>query len=256
MPQLKKPLIAVPADCQFFDNYKWHAAPEQYLNAVNNIAHLCPIILPSLGTNENLDAILDVVDGVLITGAKSNIEPHHYGKEKFLKGEIFDPARDENSFNLIRAAIERGLPLLAICRGIQEMNVALGGTLSQALQDLDNHDDHRASETDNQDEKFKICQSITIVADSFLSSIIKENAILVNSVHQQGIELLAPQLVINATANDGTIEAVSVKNAKNFTLGVQWHPEYWAENDKPSNQIFNAFGKAVRAHQQQSLLRK
>ncbi|EJF89368.1 gamma-glutamyl-gamma-aminobutyrate hydrolase family protein [Bartonella tamiae] len=248
MTLASKPLIALPADCPFFDGYIWHAAPEQYIKAAQNVAKVTPVIVPSIGNIADLSSILNCVDGVLITGAKSNIEPHHYGQKSTAQHEPFDPSRDNASLALIRATIERQLPLLAICRGLQELNVALGGTLSAALQEIEGKIDHRATQTTDNDQKFAIHQTVHINHEGCLATILGEDTILVNSVHQQGIEQLAPRLIAEATAPDGTIEAVRVKNTQNFALGLQWHPEYWAETDTSSRKIFEAFGKAVYCH--------
>lgn len=245
-----KPLIAVPADCPFFDGYVWHGAPEQYLKAASDVADVTPVIVPSLGNESNLTSILGVVDGVLITGAKSNVEPSRYGKDVLEEYGPYDPARDYSSLFLIRAAIEKGLPLLTICRGIQELNVALGGTLSPAIQNIPGRADHRAPETNDSDEKFAIHQPVHIRSHTCLAAILGEGDIMVNSVHQQGIETLAPRLVSEAIALDGTIEGVSVKDARTFAIGVQWHPEYWAKSDEASRKIFEAFGKAVHQHRE------
>lgn len=248
-----KPLITVPADCPNFGGYVWHGTPQQYLKAVSEVAGLAPLIVPSLGKQSDLDSILAVVDGVLISGAKSNVEPSRYGEKPTPDHEPFDVARDETSFFLIRAAIERGLPILAICRGIQELNVALGGTLLPALQKIPGRFDHRATDTSNNDRKFAIRHPVLVHDNTFLHTILGVGKIMVNSVHQQGIKTLAPRLVAEATAPDGTIEAVSVKDATTFALGVQWHPEYWATSDEPSKKIFEAFGKAVYRHKDQRL---
>ena len=248
MPGKLKPLVAVPADCPSFDGYIWHGAPQQYLTAASEVGGLAPVIVPSLRSESDVHSILAVVDGVLVTGAKSNVEPSRYGQKATIDYQPFDLARDEISFLLIRAAIERGLPLLAICRGIQELNVALGGTLSPALQDIPGRLDHRAAKTDDNDEKFAIRQPVFVHANTILATIVGTGEIMVNSVHQQGIKTLAPRLICEATASDGTIEAVSVKDAEALALGVQWHPEYWATSDEASKKIFLAFGKAVYDH--------
>lgn len=248
-----KPLIAVPSDCLGFDGYVWNGAPVQYLEAASKVADVAPLIVPSLGRDSDIQSILAVVDGVLITGAKSNVNPARYGEAATTDHEPFDFARDETSFCLIHAAIRLGLPLFAICRGIQELNVALGGTLSPALQKIPGKLDHRANDKSDSDKKFAIRQPVHVCENTSLSKIVGTGVIMVNSVHQQGINKLAPRLVAEATAPDGTIEAVSVKDAKDFSLGVQWHPEYWATNDIPSNKIFKAFGKAVHHHNDKRL---
>ncbi|MGU3399547.1 gamma-glutamyl-gamma-aminobutyrate hydrolase family protein [Brucellaceae bacterium D45D] len=242
------PLIAVPTDVQQFENYTWHAAPHQYLAAVIDVADVTPLLVPSFGDRIDLDAILDAVDGVLITGAKSNVNPALYGVEPSAAFEPYDDARDATSLPLIRAAIKKGVPLLAICRGIQELNVALGGTLATEIQALEGRMDHRAPQSDKQDERFAIQHPVTIKPDSCLGQILKQESVRVNSVHRQAIDQLAPRLAVEAVADDGTVEAVSVTDAKGFVVGVQWHPEYWAATDTPSRKIFEAFGEAVRKH--------
>ena len=248
-----KPLVAVPSDCPEFDGYVWNGAPVQYLEAASKVADVAPLIVPSLGRDADIQSILAVVDGVLITGAKSNVNPARYGEAATTDHEPFDFSRDETSFFLIHAAIRLGLPLLAICRGIQELNVALGGTLSPALQKIPGKLDHRANDKSDSDKKFAIRQPVHVSENTSLAEIVGTGEIMVNSVHQQGINKLAPRLVAEAIAADGTIEAVSVKDAKDFALGVQWHPEYWATSDIPSNKIFKAFGEAVHHHNDKRL---
>ena len=248
MSKISRPLVAVPTDVKPFENYTWHAAPQQYLAAAVDIAGVTPLLVPSLGDKMDLDAILRAVDGVLVTGSKSNVHPALYGAEPGPAFEPYDNARDATSLPLIRAAIEKGVPVLAICRGIQELNVALGGTLATEIQALEGRMDHRAPETESQAERFAIQHPIKLNPDSCLAGILKEESVRVNSVHRQAIDKLAPQLEVEAVAEDGTIEAVSVKNAKGFVIGVQWHPEYWAHSDVPSRKIFEAFGDAVRKH--------
>lgn len=242
------PPVIVPADCFHYDGNQWHGAPEQYLAAALEVARLTPFILPSFGSLIDFEAVLDCVDGLLISGAKSNVGPHYYGAQETGAHAPFDPARDATSLPLIHAALERGLPVLAICRGIQELNVALGGTLSPAVHDIPGRDDHRAPENVGGDEKFAIRQSVYVAPNSCLADIIGAGERRVNSVHGQAIDELSPQLRVEATASDGTIEAVSLKNAKSFAIGLQWHPEYWAKTDMPSRQILEAFGDAVRKH--------
>ena len=156
--------------------------------------------------------------------------------------------RDATTLPLIRRAIDRGVPLLAICRGIQELNVALGGTLFAEVQEIEGRLDHRAPVSDNQDERFAIRQSVSIKEGSCLAGIFGAGTVPVNSVHRQAVDRVGAKLVVEAVAEDGTVEAVSVKDAKAFAVGVQWHPEYWAKSDDASARIFRAFGDAVRAH--------
>ncbi|OYR21755.1 gamma-glutamyl-gamma-aminobutyrate hydrolase family protein [Brucella thiophenivorans] len=251
MPNSARPLIAVPTDVKPFENYIWHAAPEQYLAAAIDVAEVTPLLVPSFGSKMDTDAILSGVDGLLVTGSKSNVNPELYGVEQSAAFEPYDNARDATSLPLIRTAIEKGVPVLAICRGLQELNVALGGTLATEIQELEGRMDHRAPQSDSQAERFAIQHPVKIAPNSCLAEILKSDSVKVNSVHRQAIDKLAPELDIEAIAEDGTIEAVSVKNSKGFIVGVQWHPEYWVQSDAPSRKIFEAFGDAVRAHNAQ-----
>ncbi|AZO10133.1 MULTISPECIES: gamma-glutamyl-gamma-aminobutyrate hydrolase family protein [unclassified Mesorhizobium] len=245
---MQQPLVAVSSDVRQFDNYTWHAAPQQYLEAAIAGAGVFPLVVPSFGDQLDLDELLSSVDGVMITGSKSNVHPSLYGGDPNERNGPYDPARDATTLPLIRKAIERGVPLLAICRGIQELNVALGGTLATEIQEREGSLDHRAPASDNQDERFAIRQTVSIEPGSCLASVFGVGDITVNSVHRQGIELLGSRLQVEALAGDGTIEAVSVKDSRAFAVGVQWHPEYWVKSDSASAKIFRAFGDAVRLH--------
>jgi len=245
---MTQPLVLVSTDVREFANNVWHAAPVQYLEAALGVAGVLPLLLPSFGERIDFDALLDRVDGVLITGSRSNVHPSLYGGDASEANGPYDPDRDATTLPLIRKAVERGVPLLAICRGIQEMNVALGGTLATEIQEIEGRHDHRAPETDRQDERFAIRQPVSISPGSCLAGIFGSGDIMVNSVHRQAVDRLGPALQVEAVAPDGTVEAVSVRGARAFAVGVQWHPEYWASTDDSSARIFRAFGEAVRAH--------
>lgn len=243
-----QPLVAVSTDVRHVDNYTWHAAPQQYLEAAISGAGVFPVLVPSFGDRLDLDQLLDSVDGVMLTGSKSNVNPELYGGDASEANGPYDPDRDATTLPLIRKAIERGVPLLAICRGIQELNVALGGTLATEIQEREGSLDHRAPVSDNQDERFAIRQSVSIKPGTCLANVFGAGEIMVNSVHRQGVDRLGSNLQVEAVADDGTVEAVSVNGARAFAVGVQWHPEYWARSDDNSAKIFKAFGDAVRTH--------
>ncbi len=243
-----QPLIAVSTDVRQFENYTWHAAPQQYLEAVISAAGVLPLLVPSFGDRLDLDELLSAVDGVMLTGSKSNVHPSLYGGDASEANGPYDTARDATTLPLIRKAIERGVPLLAICRGIQELNVALGGTLATEIQEREGSLDHRAPVSDDQDERFAIRQSVSIKPGSCLAGVFGAGDIMVNSVHRQAVERLGPRLQVEAVAEDGTVEAVSVKDSRAFAVGVQWHPEYWVKSDSASQRVFKAFGDAVRQH--------
>lgn len=246
MPQ---PLVALTTDTRYLDPYIWNATPTQYIEAAASVAGLLPVLVPCLGERLDVDALLDKVDGVIATGSRSNVHPSHYGMEATEANGPYDPQRDATTLPLIRRAVERGVPLLAICRGIQEMNVALGGSLATEIQEIEGRSDHRGPEGDL-DTLFAIRQPVTVRPGSCLAGIVGEGEVMVNSVHRQAVDRPAPVLQVEATAPDGTVEAVSVRGASAFAVGVQWHPEYWASSDEASSRLLQAFGDAVRAQAQ------
>ncbi len=243
-----QPLIAVSTDVRQFENYTWHAAPQQYLEAVISAAGVLPLLVPSFGDRLDLDELLSAVDGVMLTGSKSNVHPSLYGGDASEANGPYDTARDATTLPLIRKAIERGVPLLAICRGIQELNVALGGSLATEIQEREGSLDHRAPVSNDQDERFAIRQNVSIKPGSCLAGVFGAGDIMVNSVHRQAVDRLGAKLQVEAVAEDGTVEAVSVKGGRAFAVGVQWHPEYWVKSDSASQKVFKAFGDAVRQH--------
>ena len=243
-----QPLVAVSTDVKVFENYTWHAAPQQYLEAAIAGSGVFPVLVPSFGDRLDLDRLLASVDGVMVTGSKSNVHPSLYGGDASEANGPYDPARDSTTLPLIRKTIEYGVPLLAICRGIQELNVALGGTLATEIQEREGSLDHRAPVSDNQDERFAIRQKVSIKPGSCLAGVFGAGDIKVNSVHRQAVGRLGSRLQVEAVAEDGTVEAVSVRDSRAFAVGVQWHPEYWVSTDDASARVFRAFGDAARQH--------
>ena len=171
------------------------------------------------------------------------VEATRIGAVDFLE----KPVALQKLFDTVAKAIRQGVPLLAICRGMQELNVVFGGTLVSELQEHPGRDDHRAPVSTVQDERFVIRQDAIIAPGGELQRALAADRIRVNSLHRQGIGALAERLAVEATAPDGTIEAVRVIDAPGFAIGVQWHPEYWVESDEPSARLFAAFGRAVKA---------
>lgn len=245
---MSQPLVAVTSDVMTFERRTWHAAAEQYLAAVHTTAGVIPVIVPSFGNSLDIDAILDRMDGVVATGSKSNVHPSSYGVEPSLAHEPYDVSRDATALPLLRRAVDRGIPVLAICRGMQELNVALGGTLATEIQNLVGRGDHRAPVSESQAERFAIRHRVDLAPGSCLAAILDSNRANVNSLHRQAIERTAPGVAIEARAADGTVEAISLKHSRAYVVGVQWHPEYWVATDDVSRRIFASFGDAVRQH--------
>ena len=245
---MRKPVVAIPADFRTFDGNVWHATPHQYVRAALEGSGVMVFLVPALETGNDADEILDRVDGVLVSGSRTNVHPALYGKAATEDDGPFDPGRDATSLPLIRRALDRGVPLLAICRGIQELNVALGGTLASEIQDMPGIWDHRKPDVADLDVAYGIRQNVIVKEGTCLASVLGTGPVQVNSLHRQAISQTAPRLAVEAVAEDGTVEAVSVIDAKAFAVGVQWHPEYWVGRDGPSSTLFQAFGDAVRAY--------
>lgn len=245
------PLIGLPACSKTIEGMPFQGGGEKYLAAVAEGSGGVPVLLPSLGKDwlgeHEMPDIVDRLDGLLVTGSPSNVEPHHYGGSPSAEGTLHDPARDALTLPLIRAALAGGLPLLAICRGVQELNVALGGTLHQRLQDLPGRMDHRSNPEDPIEGRYGPAHPVALVPGSQIADLAGNEAeIVVNSLHAQGIDRLALGLTVEATATDGTIEAVRVTGASAFALGIQWHPEWRFEESHIGRSLFASFGNAAR----------
>jgi putative glutamine amidotransferase len=225
-----------------------HSAGEKYLAAVIDGAGGCPVILPALGqAGLDLALLVDRLDGLMLTGSPSNVEPHHYSDEENRTPDKRDPERDATTLPLIRAAIAAGVPVLAICRGIQELNVALGGSLHQQLHEVEGKRDHRSDKTKSWEERYAPAHPVRVAGGGALARLIgRDGEIVVNSLHAQGIDRLAPGLAVEAVAEDGTIEAVSLPGARAFVMGVQWHAEWQCLANPVSRALFAAFGDAAR----------
>jgi putative glutamine amidotransferase len=218
---------------------------EKYIAAIRDATGLLPFLIPVLDKPMPSREILKSVDGLLFTGSYSNVAPHLYGGAAARDGVLQDAFRDNTTLPLMEAAIDAGVPALCICRGFQEMNVALGGTLHQHLEEVPGRADHRENKSATLDEQYGPAHEVALTRGGILSTITGKEKLVVNSLHGQGIDRLAPSLMVEAKAADDTIEAISLVDAKNFLLGVQWHPEWkWSENED-SRSIFAAFGDAV-----------
>ncbi len=205
-----------------------------------------PMIIPSLGFAIDMAAILDHVDGLFITGSQSNIEPHHYNEPVLCDKEVRDAKRDATTMPLIRAAIARGIPVLTICRGTQELNVAMGGSLHQRVHELPGGFDHREKQNVPLEDKIAAAHTVRLSQDGYLARISPcGNEFFVNSLHEQAVYRLGSGVVVEAVAPDGIIEAIRVADAPSFAVGVQWHPEWWPD-DPFTKALFAEFGKATR----------
>lgn len=245
------PLVLVPSCQRVLGRHPFHVVGRKYVDAIR-MAGAVPLMVPG-GQPDELLAALEVIDGVLLTGSPSNVHPSHFDEAVHNEALPLDPVRDAWTLPLIRAALERELPLLAICRGLQEVNVALGGSLHQAVQEQPGHMDHRADESLPVEEEYGLAHAIHLEPGGLLDRVleglppgVREGlSVRVNSLHGQGVKQLAPGLRVEARAPDGIVEAFSLPGG-GFNLCLQWHPEWLAHENPVSQRIFEAFGEACR----------
>jgi len=249
---MRRPIVLVPACQRQLGSHTWHMAQDKYLQAVLLGADCMPLVLPAFGAGTDLDAALRIADGVLLTGAASNVDARLYGEEIRFPDLPQDPARDATTLPLIRAALARKLPLMAICRGFQEINVALGGSLHQAVHAVDHMQDHREDVRQALERQYAPAHRVQLTPGGLLSRILGgESEMMVNSLHGQGVARLADGLSVEALADDGLVEAFTVAGAEGFSIAVQWHPEWQVESNPQAMQLFGAFGQACRDFQEQ-----
>lgn len=243
------PIVGVPCCVELQEGGGiFHKVGEKYVMAVAKASHCMPLAIPALGEWYDPYDVVERLDGLLLTGSPSNVEPHHYEGEPSRPGTHHDPVRDATTLPLIRAALESGLPLFAICRGHQELNVALGGSLHQNVHELDGKEDHRSDKTVPLDQRYLERHPVTLTPGGVLYTLLGgQGRAMVNSLHEQAIDRIADRLEIEAVSDDGVIEAASVKGAESFALSVQWHPEHpLALEWQLSKAMFEAFGEACR----------
>jgi len=246
----EKPIVGIPCDHRIIGPHPFHAVGEKYIVAVRDGAQAIPVLIPVLENPIDVDEILDTMDGVLLTGSPSNVAPKRYGGPAPREGVLQDERRDATTLPLIRHIVDRGIPLLALCRGFQELNVAYGGTLHQHVQEVAGRFDHREDKHQPLDVQYGPVHDVHLTPGGRLEAIAGKATIRINSLHGQGVDRPGEGLAVEAVAPDGTIEALRVRSARSFALGVQWHPEwrFW-ENDF-SKSLFAAFGHAMRAYRE------
>ncbi|MGI9261681.1 MAG: gamma-glutamyl-gamma-aminobutyrate hydrolase family protein [Woeseiaceae bacterium] len=246
-----KPLIGIPADRRVLDPHPFHIVGEKYVAAIRDGANALPFLIPALGNSLDADDILSRIDGLFLTGSPSNVEPHHYAGEPSRPGTMHDPHRDETNLILIERALETGVPLFAVCRGYQELNVVLGGSLHQHVHELPGYKVHKENPEDPLDVQYGPAHEVHLVEGGQLRALAATDTVTVNSVHAQGIARLADSALVEAVADDGLVEAFRVEAAKNFALAVQWHPEWKVTENEFSMAMFESFGNACREYASQ-----
>lgn len=239
------PRVGLPTDHKQIGAHPFLAVGEKYVRAVVDGAGCLPLLVPTLDPVLPLREVLAGLDGLLLTGAVSNIEPHHYSDESSYEGNLLDPRRDATNLPLIPLAIEMGVPVLAICRGFQEVNVAFGGSLYQKVHEQPGFMDHRENKDDPLDVQYGPAHEVALVAGGLLATLAGDTQAVVNSLHGQGVRRLGEGLVVEAQAPDGLIEAYR-HDGPAFMLAVQWHPEWKVRENPFYLAIFRAFGDACR----------
>lgn len=244
----KTPVIGIPADRRQLEVHPFHMVGEKYVTAIRDGAAAVPFLIPALGDTIDRDSVLQHVDGILLTGSPSNVEPHHYGGDASRPDTLHDPHRDQTTLPLISRALDKGVPVLAVCRGFQELNVALGGTLHQHVHEVEGYHEHRENTADPLDVQYGPSHAVHLVQGGLLRGMSGTDTVMVNSLHSQGVARLAEGVTVEAVADDGLVEGFRVDGARNFALAVQWHPEWKVTEDEFSLAIFRAFGDACREH--------
>lgn len=245
-PPGARPLVLVPACNRMLGEHPYHIAGKKYVDAVR-LAGGLPLVIPNADPGE-LEALLPLADGVFLTGSPSNVHPSHFDEDVLDLSLPLDPQRDAWTLPLVRRALEMGLPLFTVCRGTQEVNVALGGSLHQAVHQVEGKHDHRGAESAPAAVMYGPAHAVEVEPGGVLSAITGRATFEVNSVHGQAVNRLAPGLRVEARAPDGVVEAFSIAQARGFALCVQWHPEWQAAANPVSMQMLEAFGQACREY--------
>ncbi|WP_421710010.1 gamma-glutamyl-gamma-aminobutyrate hydrolase family protein [Algihabitans sp.] len=246
-------LVGVTADFKEVDGKPFHVVGDKYLRAVSDCTEATPFVVPALGHHLDIPELVRHMDGLVLTGSPANVHPSHYGADAHARYEPYDEARDATTLPLIREALAQKLPLFAICRGFQELNVVLGGTLHPRLHELDGKLDHRRPQHEDPDVQYGPNHTVSLTPGGLLAEILGRTETTVNSLHNQGIERLAPGLAVEAAAPDGIVEAVRIEGAESFALAVQWHPEYRAPDNPDSVKLYSAFNAAILARRRRKL---
>ncbi|TNC52926.1 gamma-glutamyl-gamma-aminobutyrate hydrolase family protein [Rubellimicrobium rubrum] len=243
---MARPVVGIISNSHLInDQYPAHSGGTMNSAAVAHVSDCVPLLIPSDPSLVSVAELLEVCDGFLLTGGRPNVHPEEYGEAETPAHGSFDRSRDAVALPLIRACVERGQPFLGVCRGFQEVNVALGGTLYPEIRELPGRDNHRMPPDGTLEEKFALRHKVIFTEGGPFHQLMGAREVMTNTLHGQGIKTPGPRIVIDGTAPDGTPEAIYVRGSAGFTLSVQWHPEWNAANDPVSRPLFQAFGAAV-----------
>ena len=245
---MRRPVVGIIGNSHLInDQYPAHAGGIMNSEAVAEVAGCLPLLVPSDPRFVSVEELLEACDGFLLTGGRPNVHPAEYGEAETPAHGAFDRARDAIALPLVRACVERGQPFLGVCRGFQEVNVALGGTLHPEIRDLPGRMNHRMPPDGTLEEKFALRHKVSFAQGGVFHRLMGAPEVMTNTLHGQGIKTPGARIVIDGHAPDGTPEALYVEGARGFTLSVQWHPEWQAGQDPVSRPLFEAFGAAVRS---------
>ncbi|EDQ05316.1 Gamma-glutamyl-gamma-aminobutyrate hydrolase PuuD [Sulfitobacter indolifex] len=245
---MARPVVGIIGNSYLLnDSYPVHAGGQMNTEAIAEVSGCLPLIVPSDPRFISVEELLEVCDGFLLTGGRPNVHPEEYGEPETEAHGAFDRARDAVALALVRACVARGQPFLGLCRGFQEVNVAMGGSLYPEIRDLPGRMNHRMPPDGTIEEKFELRHDVTFTEGGVFHQVMGASKVLTNTLHGQGIKEPGPRVVIDGRADDGTPEAIYIKDAPGFTLAVQWHPEWNAAKDPVSRPLFEQFGAAVRA---------
>lgn len=242
-----RPIVGIISNCSDLEGgYVAHTSGTMNSDAISNVAGCMPMLIPTSPKYVSVEELMAACDGFLFTGGRPNVHPEKYGEAETEAHGAFDHCRDNITLPLIRACVEQGQPIFGVCRGFQEVNVAMGGTLYPEIRDLEGRMNHRMPPDGTVEEKFAHRHSVKFTKGGIFEQILGDAEVMTNTLHGQGIKAAGPRVVVDGYADDGTPEAIYIKDAPGFTLSVQWHPEYNAGNDPVSRPLFERFGDAVR----------
>lgn len=245
---MARPVVGIISNSHMInDEYHVYGGGAMMVQALAEVSGVLPVIVPS-DPSADLESLMATFDGFLFPGGRPNVHPEEYGEEPTEAHGTFDRGRDRLSLSLIRACVTQGKPILGICLGFQEVNVAMGGTLYPEIRDLPGRDNHRMPPDGTLEEKFGRKHEVTVTEGGPFHRVFGAHKVITNTLHGQGIKEPGPRVVIDGHAPDGTPEAIYVADAPGFTLAVQWHPEWQAASDPVSRPLFEAFGNACRDH--------
>ncbi|EBA03071.1 hypothetical protein RB2150_17004 [Rhodobacterales bacterium HTCC2150] len=245
---MSRPVIGIIGNQYLMnDQYPVVASGVMNCDAISQVAGCMPLVVPADTNYASVEEWLEICDGFLLTGGRPNVHPEEYGEEETEAHGTFDRPRDGLTLPLIRACVERGQPFLGICRGFQEVNVAMGGTLYPEIRDLPGRLNHRMPPDGTMEEKFALRHSVNFTKEGPFAALLGEDEVMTNTLHGQGIKVAGERVIVDGMAPDGTPEAIHIKDAAGFTLSVQWHPEWNADQDPVSKKLFTAFGEAAHA---------